>query len=308
MKEIVQHSLDNFFKHHLISKTREENKFYEGDVVLEIRRNELFVTWVGGSISQHIYLHRVIPIIQLIQHSLRSISESINCKIILGPHDTLTKKDPDSRNITKVGFCCPLDSAHIPIPDPHYLHFIQRPFVDQIEFNEKIPKAIFRGTDSGGEERLKICINSLSNNFLDCKISRFLSNDAESLAKIGIDIKKIKGDWMDHGQQLQYKYIIDAEGHSCSWDRACWGLPSNSIVFLILPPKKRALVWYYPFIIENNIIPEFSHSELLKLNSSSIKDSLLEVQQSFALKLLSLETVFHFFNEFLLKYNDHYNS
>jgi len=308
MKELVRYSLDTFFENHLISKSRDENNFYEGDLVIEIRRNELFVTWIGSSISRELYSHRIIPTLQLIQHSLRSISENINCKIILGPHDTLTKRDPDSRNITKIGFCCPLDSAHIPIPDPHYLNFIQRPFIDQIQFDEKIPKAIFRGSDTGGEKRLKFCMNSLSNDFLDCKISRFLSNDAESLAKIGIDIKTIKGDWMEVSEQLQYKYIIDMEGNAGNWDRACWGLPSNSIVLLIPPDTKRFFTWYYPYIMENDIIPEFSQSEVLKLNSSHIKDSLLEVQQSFARKLLNPETVLHFFREFLLKYNHHYNS
>jgi hypothetical protein len=231
----------------------------------------------------------------------------LDCRIILGPHDSINKGDPVEREVSKVGFCCPLNSPHFAIPDPHYLSYVANPVPDTVKWEDKRDQVVFRGTD-GSMDRINFSFLSYPNSFIDSKISRFLSHDKESLLSQGIDINHIRGDWLTHHDQLEFKYILDLYGHSIGWDRPCWGLPSNSIVILGLPKTQRSFTWYYPYIKENKIIPEFTQEDLASRSDLAGDDDVFSLQQSFASYLLEPQTPYLFMKEFLINYNAHYNS
>ena len=306
-RDIIESSIKTFFSHHFLPRTRDEKVFHTGDVVLSCRKNNVTLEWVGKSCEGAIFSHRVNPILHLISRIINKESMELDCRIILGPHDSIDKGDPQHRDTSKVGFCCTATSPHFAIPDPHYLSYVQNPIIDIVPFGEKKDRVVFRGTD-GSMDRIIFASRSAKKQFLDCKVSRFLSHNESSLREEGIDINEVSGNWMNHQDQLQYRYILDMYGHSIGWDRPCWGLPSNSIVILIPPKGNRALTWYYPSIIENNIIPEFSMGDLLNTSSLQEYDHILPEQQSFAKEILNPSTVYNFMKEFLLEYNAHYNS
>lgn len=304
---IIESSIKTFFSHHFLPRTRDEKVFHTGDIVVNCRKDNLTLEWVGKSCEGAIFSHRASPILHLISEIINKESMLLDCRIILGPHDSIDKGDPKDRGISKVGFCCPSDSPHLAIPDPHYLSYVANPIIDITPFEQKKDRVVFRGTD-GSMDRVIFAARSAKKEFLDCKVSRFLSHNESSLLEEGININEVRGDWMNHQDQLKYKYILDMYGHSIGWDRPCWGLPSNSILILIPPEGNRALTWYYPSIIEKNIIPEFSMHDLLNTNSLEQYTQLLPEQQSFGKEILKPSTVYNFMKEFLLVYNAHYNS
>lgn len=62
-------------------------------------------------------------------------------------------------------------------------------------------------------------------------------------------------------QRDEYRYIIDIDGNTCSWDRMVWIMKSNCIC---LKKKSDNINWYYPLLEKNLHYVEFDSPEELK--------------------------------------------
>lgn len=117
-------------------------------------------------------------------------------------------------------------------------------------WEKKASQAIWRGATTGGWltastwtdiPRCRLALLSLTHpQELDARITKVSQCDPDvpSLVQatgiIGSSLKQI-----DH---LKYKYIVDVDGNSCSFERYFWALLSNSVVLKQLTPN---IQWYY---------------------------------------------------------------
>ena len=65
--------------------------------------------------------------------------------------------------------------------------------------------------------------------------------------------------WIDNKEMVNYKYILDVDGHACTWDATAWILNSGSVIFKAKSPWKQ---WFYdeylPWIHYIPIADDFS--------------------------------------------------
>lgn len=147
---------------------------------------------------------------------------------------------------TRFCFARPRDSAHICIPDSHLprLNSICEVLPQwDIPFDEKVNKASFFGSDTGRKypdgsvQRVKFCQKYKNHQRIDAKIVNFVEQpiDPEILGEV-VSIK----------DQLLYRYILNINGNTTSWERLIWAMSSNSFCIFIRPPKHQdEISWYY---------------------------------------------------------------
>jgi len=122
---------------------------------------------------------------------------------------------------------------------------------------KRVPMAFWRGVNSGpyGQEPLwpsskRGSVVSLSQNSLlhlvDAKFSRFDSPDNE--LKIEMDRSSYVSKAVPLEEQFKYRYLIDIDGHGCSYSRLFWILGSGS---LCLKQTSDLSQWYYPGLSPN---------------------------------------------------------
>lgn len=173
---------------------------------------------------------------KLIVHVLNLLKT--DCKDILFFLDDYTKHIPDT-NVRSACFAKKKAQSFITIPNAHWLMgFLDKVFSDvinyDIQFSEKIEKTIFAGGPNCeyGETRCRYVFSSLNNKKHDIFLC---NNDAYRLP---IEI------------QLQYKYLINIDGHGLCYDRLYWQMLSNSVPIYL---EKKSDIFQIPdcFIEEN---------------------------------------------------------
>jgi len=117
-------------------------------------------------------------------------------------------------------------------------------------WEKKAPQAFWRGATSGGHltlanwdqfARTKLVLLSLKHpHELDARINKFVQCDAEvpELLKA----KGMQGSTVDQIDHLKYKYLVDVDGNTCTFERCFWELLSNS---LLLKQETPNIQWYY---------------------------------------------------------------
>jgi hypothetical protein len=131
------------------------------------------------------------------------------------------------------------DNTAICIPDRRYinrngytdnLHLID---TNQIPFGERKAECIFRGTIENGSKF----------NFKEYENKSEL-NQRKYLKKIQHKISNFdfKDDYKDIVEQIKYKYILDVDGWSNTWDATVWKLYSGSV---LLKTDSIWEQWYY---------------------------------------------------------------
>lgn len=120
----------------------------------------------------------------------------------------------------------------------------------KISWNQKLPKTFWRGSTTGGYStlttwdrlaRAKLVLLSLSHpEEIDARFNSVVQCDPEiphlmkSKGMISASVSR-----PDH---LKYKYLVDVDGNSCSYERYFWLLLSNSLVIKQVTPNVQ---WYY---------------------------------------------------------------
>lgn len=213
---------------------------------------------------------------------------------------------------TRLCFARPRNSPHICIPDSHLPRTIS--ICEQIEkidipFDEKIDQAVFYGSDTGikyqeSVQRLNLCRRYKYSDRIKAKITNFVEFPFED---------EIAGPYTSISDQLKYKYILNINGNTTSWERLIWAMKSNSLCIYVRPPSfQDEISWYYHifdiiqgvvYVDENsidNFIIEFG-------NDKNYIQSLKNCQKYLANILDKAEIHMAYFSSILKAYNSFYN-
>lgn len=302
-KEVISYCLDSNFKYNSIKHLK-----YIKDIHLE--QHEIAIKIVNNNIEvlkAHQYQDslRVNFTLKLIQQCLSYLND-IDCSIIINTGDGCS----DIEKYTRLCFSCSYNSKHIQIPDPHIFQY--QSFIDTVKLEDKQDKLIFIGSDTGKleddliNERIRFCDNVKDLKHIYAKISNFVHFNKDMLMDVAIDIEKIKSKFVPIDQQLYYKYILNINGNTASWDRIPWAMKSNSYL-INLDSRYNEYNWYYPYISHVDALEFFSIGDLRNKKyyyNKEIKDK----QQNIGNIILNHDTHTEYLKEVLIRYNQEYNS
>lgn len=234
---------------------------------------------------------------------------NLNFKFIANFNDG---PENDSKE-TRLCFARPRNSPHICIPDSHLsrtvsicssLESIDKPF------NKKINKVSFFGSDTGRKykdgsvQRINLCRKYKNNENIIAKITNFVEQPFDS---------SIYSEPVSIKDQLDYKYILNVNGNTTSWERLIWAMNSNSFCLFLRPPAhQEEISWYYhmfdltQFFITLDIdsIENFLHwSADWQSEMEAFKDHQKNVSKSLA----KIDFHAHYYAQVLLNYNQIYN-
>lgn len=234
---------------------------------------------------------------------------NLNFKFIVNLNDG---PENDSTE-TRLCFARPKNSPHICIPDSHLnrtisicnsLESIDKPF------NQKINKASFFGSDTGRKyidgsvQRLNFCKKYKNSENVIAKITNFVDQPFDvSVYHEPVSIK----------DQLDYKYIININGNTTSWERLIWAMNSNSFCLFLRPPAHQdEISWYYHMFelsqffitVDENSIENFLY---WSFDWQSEIESFNEHQKNISKSLAKIDFHAHYYAQVLLNYNQIYN-
>ena len=164
---------------------------------------------------------------------------------------------------SKFVFARPKSSPHICIPDSHLgqtINTCSRLGDLDIEWGAKQDKACFFGSDTGlqvaneNAQRVNICERYLNSELVDAKITNFTKTPKNP---------NYSSPFVSIADQLKYKFILNVNGNTTSWERLIWTMASNSLCIYVRPPaQQNDISWYYHlfdfdqafvYVDENNI-------------------------------------------------------
>lgn len=169
-----------------------------------------------------------------------------------------------------------IDNLDIPIPSADEWNDCQKN-IKLVDWNDKIPKAVFRGSSTGcgydikNNPRLRLSDISYKwnndaskKNLIDVSISKITSRIKVYNKLLGIiDFKKYKyllGSFLNFDDQLKYKYIFNIEGNAQAY-RYPNEFKKKSVIINV---KSKYFMWFEP-LLENNkniITVENDYSDL----------------------------------------------
>ena len=132
---------------------------------------------------------------------------------------------------------------------------------DEVPFLNKNNKIIFCGPSTGNlnlklNQRVNTCLWSIKNDWAHDKtyfrltdIVQMSINELNQYSNDNnINIKNIISNHFHIYDQLNYKYILNIDGNTWSWDRPIWVMKSNSLLFNYTSEN---IGWYSNFLKEN---------------------------------------------------------
>jgi hypothetical protein len=251
-------------------------------------------------------------LLKLLELTLLHHNLYLNCKILFN----LTDGIDENEYYTRICFSAALDSNHILMPDLHLFYHIQT--IDQhldgdSLFESKQDKIAFYGSDSGLidesllNQRVKFCSKAFGNDSVISKISNFVHFTEDMLEDLGVKKEEISAQPVSIKDQLDYKYILNIDGNTSSWDRILWAMSSNCYFIHLKSNKNKSVNWYMPYVYKNNIMPILEEKEILEgkvFYDADVKRK----QKEFADSLLHQATQLEYFARLLTKYDQLYNS
>jgi hypothetical protein len=109
------------------------------------------------------------------------------------------------------------------VVDRHYFyHNLYNPFRSYhrgIPFSRKENKIVFGGQDRGNKYNF-ITIKDIQQTQRD-----YFKSDAVPKDNV------VCGGWIDRYDMVNYKYVLDIDGNSATWDATAWKLNSGSVIF-----------------------------------------------------------------------------
>ena len=179
-----------------------------------------------------------------------------------------------------------------------------------IPLENKINKISFFGSDTGKRyengicQRTKLCKMYGGSEHVFAKITNFVDGNID---------KPISHPYVSIQDQLKYKFILNVNGNTTSWERLIWTLASNSIcVFLKPPSQQNEISWYYHIfdIFRPFIYLEELDVENLILGSDILQEFLINLKKDQKILGESLANPnFHavYYSNVLMNYNKIYN-
>jgi len=231
-----------------------------------------------SKITTHdVFIFRQNIVLDFVNKACKLLNEPINIVINIGLHDSYND------NLGIMVFSTTKNADNTLIPDLYSMMEYSGKLntKDNLDFQTKENKAIFIGWMSGNEnfkynERLQLCNVYINNNNVKCYINNDYAFDKiqellESLEILYPNCKHFLSNGLSIETQRHYKYIINVDGNTCSWDRIPWILNSNS---LCLKKKSNNVCWYYDFMLKNEHYVEFDDDSEIEhiINATSIDD------------------------------------
>jgi hypothetical protein len=149
------------------------------------------------------------------------------------------------------------DALPVLIPDPFMIgnYGGKLNIVDEYKWETKKDKCAFYGVTTGSRnpmtnQRLKLCKWAVENrDICDFYITGVVQMDVSDVIKVYGDPLLKKMVHLPVTQQEQYKnrFLLSIDGNTCSYDRLCWIMKSNS---LCLKYPSDDMLWYYPLLSE----------------------------------------------------------
>jgi len=317
-KELIDFCLEKNFEHNCIRhlRCRENWPLRDLEFALEIKGQTMKI--IGASNSQDKL--RVGFVWGLFTEVIKKHNLNLDCKIIISAGDGVA---PDEK-YTRLCFSAAPDSNHIQIPDPHIFRYINNPeIVDTLSFKNKQDKLIFVGSDTGAindnltNQRIDFCHAPDLHPRIYAKVTNFVHFNKEMLGNRGIDMDLIGSHYCSIQEQLKYKYILNIDGNTNSFDRIPWAMNSNSLLIHLQSSLCNQVSWYHPFILKERILPtlckdsiiqHFNNFDELAMYFEFSAAELIEKQKNFAGLILDVENQMEYLKRVLEKYNGLYNS
>ena len=240
----------------------------------------------------HAFIDRQTLVLRFIKETCELLDECINITINIGLHDTYNS------NLGIMIFAGEENTENIIIPDYYamndYNNILQK---DVICFENKKNNAIFIGSSTGSpdpkyNERLNLCNKYSNNTEIKCYINNFCQINMNLLKNEYPNYELFSSNHMSIGSQLEYKYIINVDGNTTTWDRIPWIFNSNS---LCLKKKSNQICWYYEFMLKDEHYIEFE-------DDSSIETIINTIPINECLRII--KNANQFVNDYL-KYTSH---
>lgn len=109
------------------------------------------------------------------------------------------------------------------MPDRYYFclyHYnMYRSIHTGLPFDSKMPKIVYASQPRGSK------YNFTSRRDIQVSQREYFYSDAVPKANI------VAPSWIDRAEQIKYKYILDIDGNSSTWDATAWKLNSGSVLF-----------------------------------------------------------------------------
>ena len=214
---------------------------------------------------------------------------------------------------TRLCFARPRNSPHICVPDSHLgrtvsicnsLESIDKPF------DQKINKVSFFGSDTGRKykdgsvQRVNFCQKYKNSENVIAKITNFVEQPFDdSIYSRSVSIK----------DQLDYKYILNINGNTTSWERLIWAMNSNSFcLFLRPPPHQDEISWYYHMFDLTQFFITLDSDSIENFLDSTIgwqdeMQAFKNHQKNISKCLADIDFHAHYYAQVLLNYNQIYN-
>lgn len=293
---------------------------FDGLETSELTRQEMLISIEDGMITvekQH-ELQKT-PRVDVFMHMLANCGadiQTLNCKFIVNMCDDIETSDPSA---PRLSYTKRDGSCNILIPDAHYPSVCN--IVRQIKGNDKFfenkkDKAIFAGSDTGfyktanKNQRFQFCYNNRDNPRGNFKITNFVEINKDSFK--GLEVAKIYASPISIGDQLNYKFIVNINGNSTSWDRLLWAMSSNSLCLYVRPQIAQRSWYYHLFDLMGGpvYIDQDSWEEIMNclLENPETADTINGLQIDLARAIANEDNQLEYFRLILEGYNRQYNS
>lgn len=175
-------------------------------------------------------------------------------------HDTYTYLSKDTMHRYKNALVFAKDAGDANpclMPDPYMLSYYggRLNVKDEVPFQDKVSKIVFRGVSTGTpvptqNPRINLCQwgNKQAADITDFGISGIVQMDPDVVRSQVEGLDALMRPPMSQPDHYKYKYILSMDGNTASWDRMLWVAASKS---MLMKYTSRQMLWYYPLIMED---------------------------------------------------------
>jgi hypothetical protein len=231
---------------------RRDFRYPDSQILFEIRNN--VIQKQITHIPKDKFRSRLDITIDFIQRVVKQTNYKINGNFIINLHD----KSDQHPNVNEIVFTKHQNTQKSIIPDIYAMESYKRvsDIPDPIPFSQKKGKGIFIGVTTGNtnprlNDRLKLCnyAYQLKHQGQECFMDIFINHIAqipeEEISKVFPHYQQFMKSDLSIQDQRQYRYIINVDGNTTSWDRLVWVYQGNNI---LIKQKSENMGWYYPFM------------------------------------------------------------
>lgn len=206
---------------------------------------------------------------------LRDIFPNVNHKCNLEGyypielHDAITYLDNGKDYSNAFTFAkTKMDLMPVLIPDPFMIgnYGGRLNLTDPYSWEQKVNKTAFFGVTTGKRNpalntRLKFCEWATSHRGIcDAYITGIVQMEAKDVVSTyGDTIKRMCAQYIPQEKQYEYKFLLSIDGNTCSYDRLCWVMNSQSLAFKY---PSNEILWYYPLLLEDTHYVEVNEKTL----------------------------------------------